>query len=44
MEECVELGAVCGAINTTAYGGTTAFGSLNAIKKIADEKFNYTIK
>jgi len=44
LEECVELGAVCGAINTTAYGGTTAFGSLNAIKKIADEKFNYTIK
>jgi len=44
LEECVELGAVCGAINTTAYGGTTAFGSLNAIKKIANEKFNYTIK
>jgi sugar/nucleoside kinase (ribokinase family) len=44
LQECVELGAVCGAINTTAYGGTTAFASLNAIKKIAVEKFNYTIK
>jgi len=44
LQECVELGAVCGAINTTAYGGTTAFTSLNAIKKIACEKFNYTIK
>ncbi|HEX5153462.1 MAG TPA: carbohydrate kinase family protein [Parafilimonas sp.] len=44
LQECVELGAVCGAINTTAYGGTTAFGSLNAVKKMANEKFNYTIK
>lgn len=44
LKECVELGAVCGAINTTAYGGTTAFKDLDAIKKVALEKFKYIVK
>ncbi len=44
LRECTELGAVCGAINTTSYGGTTAFTNIKAIKKIALEKFNYSIQ
>jgi sugar/nucleoside kinase (ribokinase family) len=44
LKQCAELGAICGAINTTAYGGTTAFENLNEIKKIALEKFNYSIE
>lgn len=44
LKECLELGAVCGAVNTTAYGGTTAFAGLDAIKQTAFEKFNYTIQ
>ena len=44
LKKCVEFGAVCGAINTTAYGGTTAFTSINEIQKIALQKFNYTIE
>ncbi|MEP6682067.1 MAG: carbohydrate kinase family protein [Parafilimonas sp.] len=44
LKNCMELGAVCGAINTTAYGGTTAFNNLESIKKIALEKFNYSIE
>ncbi|HVX26597.1 MAG TPA: carbohydrate kinase family protein [Parafilimonas sp.] len=44
LKECAELGAICGAINTTQKGGTTAFKDLNAVKKIAKEKFNYIIE
>lgn len=44
LKECAELGAVCGAISTTKHGGTTAFTSADAIKKIALEKFNYIIE
>jgi sugar/nucleoside kinase (ribokinase family) len=44
LKECAALGAVCGAINTTAHGGTTAFKSLSDIKKMASEKFNYSIE
>ena len=43
VEECLALGAICGAINTTQYGGTTAFQSLASVKKIANETFNYII-
>jgi sugar/nucleoside kinase (ribokinase family) len=43
LRACAELGAVCGAINTTAHGGTTAFTDITTIKKIASEQFNYTI-
>ncbi len=44
LKECTELGAVCGAINTTSYGGTTAFINIESIKKMALEKFNYRIQ
>ena len=44
LKECTELGAICGAINTTAHGGTTAFKNLEAVKKIASEKFNYVLQ
>ena len=44
LKKCAELGALCGAINTTSYGGTTAFTNIEAIKKIALEKFNYSIQ
>ena len=44
LKECAETGAICGAINTTAYGGTTAFTNFSEIKKIATEKFNYSLQ
>jgi len=43
LKECARFGAVCGAINTTKKGGTTAFNDLNTVKRIALEKFNYTL-
>lgn len=44
LKECAELGAVCGAVNTTCNGGTTAFKDMETIKKIALKKFNYSIE
>lgn len=44
LKECAELGAVCGAINTIQKGGTAAFKDFNSVKKIAKEKFNYSIE
>ena len=44
LKQCAELGAVCGAINTTQKGGTAAFKDFNTVKKIAKEKFNYTLR
>jgi sugar/nucleoside kinase (ribokinase family) len=41
--ECLEFGALCGAINTTRSGGTTAFESYEVIKSIALQKFNYQL-
>jgi len=43
LEKCLETGALTGAINTTAAGGTTAFRDLESIRKIASEKFNYSL-
>ena len=43
LERCAEVGNVMGAINTVAPGGTTAFKSLEHVKKIAKEKFAFTI-
>lgn len=42
LEECLEFGALCGAINTTAYGGTTAFTSKKDIQQIAFNRFKYS--
>jgi sugar/nucleoside kinase (ribokinase family) len=44
LQECAALGAICGALNTTANGGTTAFADLASIKELALKKFNYTIQ
>jgi len=41
IAECAEFGAVCGAVNTTRTGGTTAFADLETVKRIALQKFNY---
>lgn len=39
--ECLELGAVCGAINTTAAGGTAAFKDRERLARTALHLFNY---
>lgn len=43
LKECAQFGAVCGAINTTQKGGTTAFIDWKTVKEIALKKFNYTL-
>ena len=43
LTECLEFANLTGAINTTKYGGTTAFQSLKAVKKVAAERFNQKI-
>lgn len=40
---CLEFGALCGAVNTTAAGGTTAFKDLETFRRTAQEKFNYNL-
>jgi sugar/nucleoside kinase (ribokinase family) len=40
---CLEFGALCGAINTTASGGTTAFADYDTVKRIARSKFNFPL-
>lgn len=42
-EECMAHGALCGAINTTHNGGTTAFANYTLVKQLALEKFNVAI-
>jgi sugar/nucleoside kinase (ribokinase family) len=42
IQECLEFGALSGAINTTRPGGTTAFENLDLVKEIAKSAFNYT--
>jgi sugar/nucleoside kinase (ribokinase family) len=41
LAECLELGAVCGAINTTAAGGTAAFKDRERLVRTALDQFNY---
>ncbi|MER3373082.1 MAG: carbohydrate kinase family protein [Allomuricauda sp.] len=43
LERCTEVGNIMGAINTVEPGGTTAFKNLDHIKKIAKEKFAFTL-
>ncbi len=43
LGECLEFGALCGAINTTESGGTTAFADHETVKRIAISKFNFRI-
>jgi sugar/nucleoside kinase (ribokinase family) len=40
-ERCLEIGNLAGALNTTAYGGTTAFESMKQIRHLAASKFSY---
>lgn len=41
LKECLEFGAVAGAVSTTAAGGTTAFKDFNTVKAIAETEFHY---
>ena len=43
LAECLELGALTGAINTTRPGGTNAFENLDMIRNIARSTFNYVL-
>lgn len=43
LKDCSELAAICGAVNTTFYGGTTAFNSKENVQKIALQQFNYHV-
>jgi len=41
-QECLEFGALTGAINTTRAGGTTAFANIAMVRSIAQSTFNHT--
>ncbi|MEO9512218.1 MAG: carbohydrate kinase family protein [Flavobacteriaceae bacterium] len=43
LKDCLRVGNITGAINTTASGGTTAFEDIETIKKIAKTKFSYNL-
>jgi sugar/nucleoside kinase (ribokinase family) len=43
LPECLEFAALTGAINTTGAGGTSTFETLDKVKRIARERFNYKI-
>lgn len=43
LEVCQETGNLTGAVNTTAAGGTGAFTSLDAVRKICKESFGHPI-
>ena len=43
MEKCMEYGALTGAVSTTRTGGTGAFASLEATRKIAADNFKMTL-
>ncbi|RAJ90696.1 sugar/nucleoside kinase (ribokinase family) [Larkinella arboricola] len=40
LSECLRLGNLAGAINTTAAGGTTAFANITSVKQTAKQIFN----
>jgi len=41
LRECLEFGALTGAINTTRAGGTGAFSTIEEIRKIAKQQFGF---
>lgn len=43
LQDCLEYGALAGAVNTTRSGGTTAFKDFNTFKEIAKTNFQYTL-
>ena len=44
LEECQRTGNLTGAVNTTAAGGTGAFTSLEAVRKVCAERFGQQLK
>jgi len=44
LEECQRIGNLTGAVNTTAAGGTGAFASLDAVRKVCSERFGQDLK
>lgn len=44
LEDCQETGNLTGAVNTTAAGGTGAFTSLEAVRRVCHERFGHDIK
>ena len=43
LKYCMERGAVTGAINTTAAGGTKAFEDLTAVRTMAAREYNHQL-
>jgi len=41
LEECQRFGNLCGALNTTAAGGTAAFTNYDEMLRFARERFNW---
>lgn len=44
LEECQRTGNLTGAVNTTAAGGTGAFTSLEAVRKVCAQRFGQELK
>ncbi|MGV3503171.1 MAG: carbohydrate kinase family protein [Adhaeribacter sp.] len=43
LKECMEFGALMGAMNTMSSGGTAAFENMSRVKEIAKCSFGYTL-
>jgi sugar/nucleoside kinase (ribokinase family) len=42
-ESCLEFAVLCGAINTTGAGGTTAFSDYENVKRVALSTFKFQV-
>jgi sugar/nucleoside kinase (ribokinase family) len=43
LKECLRYGNICGAVNTTAAGGTGAFISFDEVKRTAKKQFHFRL-
>ena len=43
IEDCLEFGAITGALSTTEAGGTKAFQDKSKLKETALEQFHYIL-